>query len=73
MRPVARQHSTECRTTGSFDRLPGQLCRLLDRLSERMPPRWRRLQTLLEAEGLKHVDYLTVSVEGHELQVRRRA
>lgn len=30
----------------------------------------RRLQSLLDAEAMKHVDYLTVSVEGHELQVR---
>ncbi len=27
-----------------------------------------RLQTLLHADGLQHVDYLTISVEGHELE-----
>lgn len=34
---------------------------------------WCRLQTLLDLEKVKHVDYLAVSVEGHELQVHRAA
>jgi hypothetical protein len=32
-----------------------------------------RLQTLLDMEKRQHVTYLTISVEGHELPVRRSA